>query len=318
MTTLFLDNDVITLANGVVGEPWQVASANPATFYEAISQTSAPPQTIHAQTFVPPGQARPPVVIIVPGSLGVAPSHVYKAQLLTSAGIAACLLDPFGARQVSSTVTNQAQFSFAASTWDVLAAAQAIIDQDCFGPVGLQGHSRGGSAVLLGATMHRLTPHNIHINGVYAAYPWCGFQFSRPAVDATRVRSIIGDQDEWCSVQQVQGFTHSLQMGGSDASCRIVAGAHHSFDRDTAVELVADASVAPGAPTIFIEDDGKCVHPVTGPCAHDTSERELMLYGIKAGYGVRGARIGTAANYAELFHADMMAFWTETFSAQKD
>lgn len=313
MTTLFLHNEVITLDNGIVGEPWIVESANPATFHEAISHNTAPPQQIHAQTFVPAGVTRPPVVIIVPGSLGIAPSHVYKAQLLTAAGMAACLLDPFGARQVSSTVANQAQFSFAASTWDVLAAVEALSVQARFSRIGLQGHSRGGSAIQLAACMHHFTAHNIQIAGVYAAYPWCGFQFVNPAVGGARVRSIIGDQDEWCSAQQVQGYTHSLIMAGADASCRIVAGAHHSFDRDTQVEWVADASVAPGAPTVFIEDDGTCLHPVTGPCAPQTSERELMLYGIKAGYGVRGAHIGTAENFAEVFHEDMMEFWAETF-----
>jgi len=37
-----------------------------------------------------------------------------------------------------------------------------------------------------------------------------------------------------------------------------------------------------------------------------------MLYGIKAGYGVRGAKIGSAEDHAEQFSTDMMAFWTET------
>ena len=40
-------------------------------------------------------------------------------------GIAALVIDPFGARAVTSTVANQTQFSFAASAFDVLAAAGA-------------------------------------------------------------------------------------------------------------------------------------------------------------------------------------------------
>ncbi len=315
MTTLFLDAQPLTLDNGIVGEPWVVASANPATFFEAISEEPADRQDIHAQLFMPNTPQRPGVVIIAPGSLGIAPSHVYKAELLTSAGIAACLIDPFGARQVSSTVANQAQFSFAASAWDVLAAAQTLTAQDRFARVGLQGHSRGGTAIQLAASMYHFTGHQLDCAGVYAAYPWCGFQFLNPAVGDTLVRSIIGDQDEWCSVQQVQAYTHSLAVRGCEATCHIVAGAHHSFDRDTAIEWVAEASVAPGAPTIYIDDNGICIHPVNGPCPAQTTERELMLYGIKAGFGKRGAHIGTAENYATLFHQDMMAFWRQTFAA---
>ncbi len=63
-----------------------------------------------------------PLVIVVPGSLGVAPSHVTHAETLTDNGIAAFVLDNFGGRDVTSTVANQTQFSFAASAYDVLAA----------------------------------------------------------------------------------------------------------------------------------------------------------------------------------------------------
>ena len=63
-----------------------------------------------------------PVVTVVPGSLGVAASHVTHAETLTDAGLAAFVVDPFGARGITSTVANQAQYSFAASAWDVLAA----------------------------------------------------------------------------------------------------------------------------------------------------------------------------------------------------
>ena len=316
MSTLFLHDHVITLENGIAGEPFVVESANPTTFYEAISQGGGVTQSIHAQTFVPTGTSEPPLVVVVPGSMGIAPSHVYKAELLTNAGFAACLLDPFGAREVSSTVSNQAQFSFAASAWDVLATLETLQNQQRFSRYGLQGHSRGGSAIQLAVSMANYTRHEVSIDGLYMAYPWCGFQFLNPGIGSTTVRSIIGDQDEWCLPQQVQGYTQSLCMAGVDASCRIVAGAHHSFDRDTPVELVADASVSPGAPTVFVMDDGTCVHPVLGPCPSDTSDRELMLYGIKAGYGVRGARIGTAENFADVFHEDMMNFWQQVFEGE--
>ncbi len=89
---------------------------------------------------------------MVPGSLGVADSHLRHAEAFTDAGIAAFVLDSFGARDVTSTVANQTQFSFAAAAYDVLAAWKvlAALPEIDATRIGAQGHSRGGSAVLTG------------------------------------------------------------------------------------------------------------------------------------------------------------------------
>jgi hypothetical protein len=102
---------------------------------------------------------------------------------------------------------------------------------------------------------------------------------------------------------------HAIRLTGGKASCRIVAGAQHSFDRDTPVELIEDASVSPSAPTVYIADDGALIHPLTGEPDPTLGERELMIYGMKAGYGVRGAKIGSDGDQAERFNEDMLTFW---------
>jgi len=86
----------------------------------------------------------------------------------------------------------------------------------------------------------------------------------------------------------------------------------HSFDRDTAVETVPDASIAPGAPTTYIRDDGALVHPLTGEADPALSELDVMRYSVKSGHGRRGARIGTAGDQARAFHEDMVDFWRNT------
>ena len=303
----------IALDNGVAGEGVVVPTANPTGFHQAITRSEQMEDAeIRGCLFTPPGSGPWPVVIVVPGSLGVAPSHVLKAELLTDAGIAACVIDPFGGRGVSSTVANQAQYSFAASAWDVLATATYLHDREGIDAsrIGAQGHSRGGSAVLSAACMARLIDTGgVSLCAVYAAYPWCGQQFERPDVGKTIVRGVIGDRDEWCLPQQVQGYIHAMRLAGGDASFRLFPGAHHSFDRDTPLELIEDAAVAPGAPTIYLRDDGAAIHPATGVADPDLSERQAMIYGLKAGYGRRGAQIGTEDDFARQFHDDMMAFW---------
>ncbi len=202
----------IAFANGATGRNIDIPSASPVNYHQVISNPSAMPRiTIDGKLFMPPGaRGRLPLVMIVPGSLGVAPSHVAHAEVLTEMGIAAFVLDSFGARGVTSTVANQTQFSFAASAYDVLAALTVLLTlPDIDGSrIGAQGHSRGGSAVLMAATRRfadAIVGTDVGLKGVLAAYPWCGHQFLDPRTGFTDVRVIMGDADEWCSPMQVQG-----------------------------------------------------------------------------------------------------------------
>ena len=319
--TRFRDR-AITFSNGARGEPVDVESADPANYHAALCAPAAlARRSIDAKLFLPPRAPAPcAAVIVVPGSLGVAPSHLAHAQALTDAGIAAFVLDPFAARSVTSTVANQTQYSFAASAYDVLAAYAALARRAEIDAarIGAQGHSRGGSAVMTAATRRfadAVVGAGRGLAAVYAAYPWCGHQFLDPAIGRTRLRAVIGDRDEWCSPQQVQGHVQAIRLRGGAASLRIFAGAQHSFDRDTPLELVAEASVAPGAPTAYLADDGAFVHPLTGEADPALGDRELMIYGMKAGYGRRGARIGSEGTLAAEFRADMLRFWREALSA---
>ncbi|WP_419554566.1 dienelactone hydrolase family protein [Candidatus Poriferisodalis sp.] len=254
-----------------------------------------------------------PVVIIAPGSLGLQKHHISYAAELTDAGIAACAIDPFGNRGVISTVENQAQYSFAASAWDVLATAELLAARPEIDAtrIGAQGHSRGGSAVLNAASVHLAAASGApKLVGVYAAYPWSGHQFVDPAVGGTRVRAIIGDLDDWCSPTQVQAHIHAMRVGGGDATVRIVPDARHSFDRTTPLEHMPDAAVAPGAPTLYINDDGAFILPTSDEPDPELVDLDGFLYAFNAGYAVRGAHIGGSPELAPLFVEDMMAFWT--------
>ncbi len=152
------------------------------------------------------------------------------------------------------------------------------------------------------------------LRAVYAAYPWCGHQFLDPKVGETRVRAIIGDRDDWCLPQQVQGHLQAMRLVGGDATLRIVGEAHHSFDRSTPLEAVEEASVAPGAPTAYIADDGAMIHPLHDAPDPSLCDRDVMVYGMKAGYGRRGAHIGGGGEHAAAFREDMMAFWREALA----
>lgn len=298
--------------DGVVGERVEIPSADPVNYHEVISgAVRASSITIDGLLFVRPGTGS--LVVIVPGSLGVGPNHRAHAASLFAAGYSVFVLDPFGPRSVTSTVANQAQYSFAASAYDVLATVRVLSEHQAVDPahISAQGHSRGGSAVM-SASMRPFADAVLGeaagLAGVYAVYPWCGHQFASADVGRTVVRSIIGDLDEWCSVQQVQAQTHAIASAGGEASMRIVRGAHHSFDRHEPVHELPEAIVTPLAPTVTVTDDGVLVDPWTGEARAHATDRDLAVAALKAGFGRNGASIGGMGDQPDLFEADMLAF----------
>lgn len=313
----------IAFAGQAAGQNYEVPSANPVNYFHVISNAAELPRlTIDGKLFLPASDERKrhgklPLVMVIPGSLGVAPSHLSHAEALVSDGFAAFVLDAFGARDVTSTVANQTQFSFAASGYDVLAAWQMLSahpDIDA-SRIGAQGHSRGGSAVLAAATRRfadAVVGAGAGFRSVLAAYPWSGHQFLDPSVDETEIRVLMGDADEWCSPMQVQGHCQAIRLSGGKATMRLIGGAQHSFDRGTGIETIADASVSPAAPTAYIANDGAFIHPLTGVADSHLTDRDLMIYALKAGYGRKGAQIGSRDGDAEIFRTDMLAFWRRT------
>lgn len=315
-STRFRDQTIV-FKNNAVGENVEIASASPINFYQVINQPdNLPTITIDGKLFLPQSAEPPyPLVIVVPGSLGVAPSHLAHAETLNELNVATFVLDSFGARSVSSTVADQTQFSFAASAYDVLAAYRELSRLPAIDSkrIGAQGHSRGGSAVLQAATRRfadAVVGPEQNLIGVLAAYPWSGQQFLDPRIGQTQVSVLIGDRDEWCSVSQVQGHCQAIHLCGGNVNLRIVAGAQHSFDRDTPIEEVSEASVARAAPIVYIADDGAMVDPESGEPNPLLVDRDTMVYMLKAGYGEKGARIGSSPGEAALFRNDMIDFWT--------
>src|SRR5205823_4523499 len=114
---------------------------------------------------------------------------------------------------------------------------------------------------------------------------------------------------------QVQGHAQAVRLAGGKATLRLFGGVAHSFDRGTPIQRIAEASVSPAAPTVYIADDGAFIHPLEGVSNPRLVDRDLMVYALKAGYGSKGAAIGTRGEEANLFRADMIAFWRRTLLA---
>jgi dienelactone hydrolase len=321
----FRDSDIV-FAGGSKGQNLDIPSANPLNYFHVVSNPGDMPRlVIDGKLFFPGDDRRArngkwPLVMVVPGSLGVAASHLAHAEALVADGFASFVLDSFGARDVTSTVANQTQFSFASSAYDVLAAWKVLAAHPAIDAsrIGAQGHSRGGSAVLTAATRRfadAVVGKSASLKSVLAGYPWSGHQFLDPGVGDSEIRIIMGDADEWCSPMQVQGHCQAIRLAGGTITMRLIAGAHHSFDRGTEIADVTEASVSPAAPTIYLADDGGFIHPLRDASDPKLTDRDLMVYALKAGYGRKGAKIGSRDGDAELFKADLLAFWQRTLGA---
>ena len=132
----------------------------------------------------------------------------------------------------------------------------------------------------------------------------------------TDVLVLMGDADEWCAPVQVQAQCHAIRLTGGKAVMRLVAGAHHSYDRDTPLELIAEASVAPGAPITYLADDGAMILAHSDAADPEFWTEMPSVKAIKAGHGRRGAHIGSAPGEAELFRKDMIAFWQRALASR--
>ena len=291
----------------------RIPTANAVNFHEAMAPGGPALRIdIEALLALPDHDGSHATVVIVPGSAGVSANHVMHAGTLLGEGYAVCLVDPFGARAVESTVANQTQYSFAASAYDVIAtlgvlAADPRVDAT---RISAQGHSRGGAAVIIAAMRRFAQPlvGDLAFAGVFGAYPWCGQQFLHPHVGSTAVRAIIGDQDNWCAAMAVQAQIQAIALTGADSSMRIVPGAHHSFDRHEDIHEIAEARVSPNAPIEFLADDGAMIDPTTGIPDPTRTDLDQFRAAMAAGFGRQGATLGSTGGQPALFVAEMLAF----------
>jgi hypothetical protein len=68
------------------------------------------------------------------------------------------------------------------------------------------------------------------------------------------------------------------------------------------------AAVAPSAPTVFLDERGAMIDPMTGLTNREMTDLVAFRAANAEGFGRRGARIGGSPAFAELFVEDMLRF----------
>jgi dienelactone hydrolase len=304
------------LANGIAGKIVKFESRNPKNFEDIVAKAQAPAVTLDALLFVPTGPAPRAAVIVVPGSGGVQESHLLQANALTSAGVVTLLVDPFTGRGVTDTIADQSAFSFAASAYDVLAAAQYLAEQGLdTARIGAVGYSRGGIAVLMAAS-RQLAPvvlgEGKALGAVLGGWPWCGFQFENARTAPTAVRFALADRDNWVSPVQCQGWAAAMRGSNPNVSVRLFENADHSFGYNMPMREIPNAITAYNAPILYLDDQGRYLDLYSGAALAGKSDRDILM--VAAPWVGRGVRLGTKPGQTDAFMADMVDFFRKTLA----
>ena len=116
----------------------------------------------------------------------------------------------------------------------------------------------------------------------------------------------------------VKGVGAIQLVGGLRREIRVWVDPERMRAYNLSIADVANASVSPAAPTAYLADDGSFIHPLQDHPDPALTDRDLMVYGLKAGFGRKGAKIGSHDGEAALFRDDMLAFWRRVLFGQPD
>jgi dienelactone hydrolase len=225
------------------------------------------------------------------------------------------IVDPFFGRGIRDTIADQGQLTFAASAYDVLAAAKYLRTRKDIDPVrlGATGGSRGGTAVMMAIAApvsDAILGKGKGLRAVVAGYPWCGVQFrSSRLADGASLLIMSGDRDNWVSPQQCQDAAHAMDVAKQDVVMELFPGALHAFDRAGVPRTEIPAAVTSTIyPTIYMDDQGTFYNMRTGKADPTVTAQALAAYSVKGGFLHKGVVIGSEGDQAAEYSKGMADF----------
>ncbi len=205
-----------------------------------------------------------PAVVLVHGSGGIYPEEVtYWARLLNEHGIAAFVIDVFGARGVKSTGQDQSLVPFAADTADAFAALGLLATHPRIDPrrIAVMGFSRGGiTAVRSGVVriIDSARPSGLRFAAHVALYSGgCAGALSvtaRPGVFSPEPMLFVhGDADDYAYLSDCRTYAQRIAAAGTPIEFVVLPGARHKFDTDSTrlVHVRGNPKTKEGCPLEF-------------------------------------------------------------------
>lgn len=318
-------SDPLVLSDDLVAQPVFVPSSTPADYVNILRGDLGESVALTAQLALPATAEAPlAAVIIVPGSGGVGTHHIVQMRMLVESGFAVLVIDPFTARGISETISDQGRLPFSASAYDVLAATKFLRSRNDIDPgrIGVLGSSRGGTGALMAASKplsEAVLGKGAGIASVIAGYPWCGAQFKSGALaDESRLLILQGDRDNWVSVQQCQAAAQAARLTGSDVSIHLFHNAYHAFDREDLAPKQIDAYTALSFPIIYLDDEGTFINWRTDEADPTIKGDFYSNFLLEGGFAQKGVTIGSTGDQAKEYRKEVLDFFSDTIGSTGD
>ena len=200
-----------------------------------------PTAVVNATLYLPEDVRKPvPAMVITPGSGGIMTNQTERwAPLFLKLGVAVLLVDTLGSRHIESTVSDQAQLSYAADVADSFYALNLLATDPRIDParIGQIGFSRGGAIALdtliepfRAAVLPQSTVRfAVHV-AVYAACDDTYWNGKASLVADAPVLFLMAEKDEAVSNALCLAYAAKLKAILPRVETRVYEGAHHDFD----------------------------------------------------------------------------------------
>lgn len=226
---------------GLAGAPVAFPSLSPFALADLDRPERVEATTAQATLFLPPqaSAARPvPAVVMLHGSGGVlAARELTYGRQLAAMGVAALVVDAFGARRDKATAFLERLIAITetmllADAYAALAYLAARPEIDA-GRIVLIGFSYGGMAAtyaLYEQVAARLAPTGLRFAGHVAFYAPCIVRFADSRTTGAPLLMLSGAEDAIVDPARCAEVADELRAGGSAVESIVYAGAYHQWD----------------------------------------------------------------------------------------
>jgi len=234
------------------------------------------PAMLAAMLSIAQQAGRQPCVLLMHGSGGIGASIPLWVRQINAMGAAACVIDAFSGRGLTSVSQDQAKLGRLAFVLDIYRALALLAAHPAINParIAVLGFSRGGQGALCSAMarFHRMwNPGGVRPAATLAFYPDCVTRYLEDTVLVPGpIRVFHGIPDDMNPIAPARAHVKRLVAAGHDAALLEYGGAHHGFDNP----LSPAASIMPAQSVrdcrIEEREPGLLVNAATGaPFTYD-------------------------------------------------
>jgi dienelactone hydrolase len=224
------------------GQPVKLESFSPFTPFDALRRSGESPTAVEGVLAFPKGGAgnprRIPAVVLLHGAAGVLWSReVTYARQLAELGVAALVVDTFGARRERATSFDERLIEITETM--MVADAYAALRHLAARPeidarrVALIGFSYGGMATLVAAyrqIAESFAPDGLRFAAHVSFYAPCIARFEDSRTTGAPVLMLWGSEDTLVDPKRCGEIAADLRGGGSSVETIVYPGAYHQWD----------------------------------------------------------------------------------------